>query len=382
MGRLVGRLLRWFSSHARDLPWRRTRDPYAIWISEIMLQQTQVRTVVPYWERWMRALPDIRSVAEASPARVLKLWAGLGYYRRARNLQQAAREMVRTHGGRFPARFDEVLALPGVGRYTAGAICSIALNQPHGVLDGNVIRVLCRIFGIDRSPQEARTRSALWQRADALVQEAARQPVDLRAARTRQSAGNCSLLNQALMELGATTCTARLPACPRCPARDLCQARREGRTETLPAMPARARAISRSLVVFVMEHRGRFLVRQRAAGEINAHLWEFPSVEVESGVRDLKHLAETALKVQPARLDPLCTLKFSITNSRITARVVRGCFQRAPRSLPGAGRWLPLEALGALAFPAAHGRILAALHRVRAVTAGGMKAGGRKPGHH
>jgi A/G-specific adenine glycosylase len=377
--RLVRRLLSWFSRHARDLPWRRTRDPYAIWVSEIMLQQTQVKTVIPYWERWMRALPDVRSVAAAPPAQVLKLWEGLGYYSRVRNLQQAARAVVQTHGGRFPARFEDLLALPGVGRYTAGAICSIAFNQPRGVLDGNVTRVLCRIFGIDRNPQQARTRSALWQLADGLVQEAARQPIDYRSAQTRQCAGNCSLLNQSLMELGAVTCTARQPSCHLCPARDHCQARRDGRTETLPSKPARAKAIHRSLIVFVVEHRGRLLIRQRPAGQVNAHLWEFPSVEVGSDPGDLRHLAWATLGIQPTRLDPLCTLKFSITKSRITARVVRVHPGRPPRRLPMASRWLRPPALAALAFSAAHLRILAVLNKARAAKTTGMKSQARTP---
>src|SRR2546421_8141925 len=145
---VVRALLKWFGQHARDLPWRRTGDPYAIWVSEIMLQQTQVKTVVPYWERWMRDLPDITSLAKARSEKIHKLWEGLGYYTRVRNMQSAARLICEKHGGQFPRRFEDVFALPGIGRYTAGAICSIALNQPMPILDGNVIRVFTRLFGI------------------------------------------------------------------------------------------------------------------------------------------------------------------------------------------------------------------------------------------
>ena len=152
--RLVPLLLTWFSANARDLPWRRTRDPYAIWVSEIMLQQTQVKTVMPYWERWMRELPTIQAAASASPDKIHKLWEGLGYYTRVRNLQKAARQIVEEHDGKFPDNFNDVLALPGIGRYTAGAICSIAFNQPKPILDGNVIRVLTRAFGIGENPKE------------------------------------------------------------------------------------------------------------------------------------------------------------------------------------------------------------------------------------
>src|SRR5213082_3345202 len=154
---MVRALLRWFERNARDLPWRRTRDPYAIWVSEIMLQQTQVKTVVPYWERWMRALPDLAALAKARPERLHKLWEGLGYYRRVRNMQTAARLVRDRHDGKFPERFEDVLELPGIGRYTAGAICSIAFDQPTPILDGNVIRVLTRVFGIEGDPHASAT---------------------------------------------------------------------------------------------------------------------------------------------------------------------------------------------------------------------------------
>ena len=155
--RLAKLLLDWFATDARDLPWRRTRDPYAIWVSEIMLQQTQVKTVIPYWQRWMRELPTLRAAAKASPAKIYKLWEGLGYYTRVRNLQKAAQQIVEKHRGQFPQNFDDVLALPGIGRYTAGAICSIAFNQPTPILDGNVVRVLTRVFGIGENPREKKT---------------------------------------------------------------------------------------------------------------------------------------------------------------------------------------------------------------------------------
>ena len=165
-------MLAWFAHNARDLPWRRTRDPYAIWVSEIMLQQTQVKTVMPYWKRWMRELPTIKAVAKARSEKIHKLWEGLGYYTRARNLQKAARQIVEKHGGAFPQKFDDVLALPGIGRYTAGAICSIAFNQPTPILDGNVIRVLTRIFGIVENPKEKAANAKLWQLAEEMVTHA------------------------------------------------------------------------------------------------------------------------------------------------------------------------------------------------------------------
>src|SRR6185436_17006855 len=157
---IVNKLLRWFAANARDLPWRRTTDPYAIWISEIMLQQTQVSTVIPYFERWMRELPYVSSLARAREQKVLKLWEGLGYYTRARNLHRVAKSL---NGDAFPHEFDEVLKLPGIGRYTAGAICSIAFNQPTAILDGNVARVLSRVYLVDGDIKATATREKLWE---------------------------------------------------------------------------------------------------------------------------------------------------------------------------------------------------------------------------
>src|SRR6185295_14716870 len=185
-GRLVPLILTWFSANARDLPWRRTRDPYAIWVSEIMLQQTQVKTVIPYWERWMRELPTIQSAAKASPAKLHKLWEGLGYYTRVRNLQKAAQQIIAEHEGTFPQTFDDILALPGIGRYTAGAIASIAFNQPHPILDGNVIRVLTRIFGIRENPREKKTNAKLWRIAHELVKAATKPEI----SGTRETCAN------------------------------------------------------------------------------------------------------------------------------------------------------------------------------------------------
>ena len=170
---IVQRLLAWFARNARPLPWRRTHAPYAIWVSEVMLQQTQVKTVLPYWERWMRALPNLIALAKAKPQKLHKLWEGLGYYTRVRNMQRAAQIIIAQHWGRFPHDFEDVLALPGIGRYTAGAICSIAFNQPRPILDGNVIRVLTRLFGIAGNPRERSVNTRLWQLAEELVLQAA-----------------------------------------------------------------------------------------------------------------------------------------------------------------------------------------------------------------
>ncbi|MGH7972256.1 MAG: A/G-specific adenine glycosylase, partial [Limisphaerales bacterium] len=266
---LITRLVAWFAETARDLPWRRTGDPYGIWVSEVMLQQTQVKTVIPYWERWMRELPTIASLAKSKSEKIHKLWEGLGYYHRVRNMQRAAQLIVREHGGRFPMEFDEVLKLPGIGRYTAGAICSIAFGQPRPILDGNVIRVLTRVFGIAGDPGESETKAKLWSLAEDLVREAPKltnrcppcpalpsaagkavptiYPAMVRSKRrvllleyalqsssVRAAPHAASHFNQALMELGALVCSPREPKCPVCPLANGCVAFRDGRVSQLP----------------------------------------------------------------------------------------------------------------------------------------------------
>ncbi len=234
-----------------------------------MLQQTQVKTVMPFWERWMHELPSIKAAANASLDKIHKLWEGLGYYTRARNLQKAAQIIVKEDGGRFPNRFDDVLALPGIGRYTAGAICSIAFNQPTPVLDGNVIRVLARIFGIAKDPREKETNKRLWQIAKELVNR----------AKATKAKNACSHLNQSLMELGALICTPRNPQCAVCPAKKHCIAFHDDRIAELPNRSQRARTTARQFIAFVIGRDGKFLVCRRPAGVVNAHLWEFPNLE-------------------------------------------------------------------------------------------------------
>ena len=337
-------LLDWFACQARDLPWRRTRDPYAVWVSEIMLQQTQVKTVIPYWHRWMATLPSIESVAQADPGKIHKLWDGLGYYTRVRNLQKAARVMVEKHGGKFPEDFEEVLDLPGIGRYTAGAICSIAFNQPKPVLDGNVIRVLTRVFGIGGNPADKAVNTRLWQLAERLVQ-------------VSSGAQGCSQLNQSLMELGALICTPRQPGCGVCPLSKSCLARKQGRVEELPELPARPQTTRRRFVAFVVRRGSKFLVQQRPAGVVNAHLWEFPNLEV--GTADGQP-APAALEVLGARahLTPVCTIHHSITRYRIQLDVyaVRRLSHEAS-SRTGA-KWIAQNQLTRLAFASAHKKIL------------------------
>ena len=345
---LVDGLLQWFSQNARDLPWRRTSDPYAIWVSEIMLQQTQVKTVIPYWERWMRELPTISALAKAPSEQIHKLWEGLGYYTRVRNMQKAAITIVEKHGGTFPQNFDDVLDLTGIGRYTAGAICSIAFNQATPILDGNVIRVLTRVFLIADNPKEKETTAKLWELAASLIKHAAASPTP-----------SCSHLNQSLMELGALICTPRQPKCLLCPIRTSCRAHKENRAEELPNLGKRITTTERHFLAFVVKKQNQFLVRQRPAGMVNAHLWEFPNVEVFPDTKNSKD-AYAPFTIDE-RSEPLCRIRHSITRYRILLEAFPAELSNGVEKAPGC--WFTLEQLEQLAFTSAHKKIITRLRQ-------------------
>jgi A/G-specific adenine glycosylase len=358
---IVKNLLAWFSENARDLPWRRMRDPYGIWVSEIMLQQTQVKTVLPFWERWMRALPTIEAAARANSHTIHKLWEGLGYYTRVRNLQKAAQLILQKHDDQFPKRFEDILALPGIGRYTAGAISSIAFNQPEPILDGNVMRVLTRIFGIAENPREKETNQRLWRIAEELVSDS--------KLKNQKSKSACSHLNQSLMELGALVCLPRNPQCASCPVKKLCVAFKEGRVAELPNLEKREKATARTFVAFVVEHDGRFLVRQRPEGVVNAHLWEFPNIEILSQNGDEKNgtvgnehaafaRAAEDLGIEFKNVRRICSVKHSITRYRMTLEAFGMKSRKMPRISDAV--WLSHSRLDSLPFTSAHRKILVA----------------------
>jgi A/G-specific adenine glycosylase len=341
-GRIIRQLVQWFTSNARDLPWRRTKDPYAIWVSEIMLQQTQVKTVIPFYERWMRTLPTLRAVANASSQRIHKLWEGLGYYTRVRNLQNAARLIVTKHQGKFPESFEEILTLPGIGRYTAGAICSIAFGQPAPILDGNIIRVLTRLFGIGGNPRRSKVNGRLWKISEQLV----------------IGADDCSALNQSLMELGALICTPKQPRCSICPVKRSCSAYRHDQVHRLPNIATRSKITPRRFIAFVAQQKGQFLVRQRPAGIVNALLWEFPNIEVPPTMFDAKTAAQSIFGSSMETFEPLCTVRHAITRYKITMDVFR-LPDKAGIDLSGVkGRWLKEHQLHLLPFASAHKKVL------------------------
>jgi A/G-specific adenine glycosylase len=349
--RLRVALLAWYEGARRDLPWRRTRDPYAIWISEVMAQQTTIPAVIPFWERFLSSFPDVRALAAVPLEEVLRHWAGLGYYRRARYLHAAAREVVAARGGELPRTAAGWLTLPGVGRYTAAAIASIAFDEPAPVVDGNVVRVLARLDRIADSPARAAFRRGVEARAGELLDPA--RPGDA---------------NQALMELGATVCTPRAPRCPACPWSGGCLARAAGDAERFPAAVARPESIPVLRgAVLVRDGRGRVLLRRIPEGEVNAGLLELPSatirewsgasiVEPPSRPTELASLARRGLGRALAKgagltvtlRDVLGTERHAITHRRITvvlfAATLRGAAPRgrawswhAPEDLAAAG---------------------------------------------
>lgn len=318
-----GALLRWYDQHRRALPWRRTRDPYAIWIAETMLQQTQVKTALPYYHRFLSAFPTLRSLAHAPRQSVLALWSGLGYYRRAENLIRAAHRVVREHGGKIPRKYEALRSLPGIGPYTAGALMSIAFDQAYPALDGNARRVLGRVFEI---------------REEKRLQELAQQIV---------SGSRPGHLNQALMELGATVCRARNPNCPRCPLARRCRAR-SGRLFSLNQVPTkRPRTVSIEWPVALIQQRGKILLRRRPEKGLLRGLWELPGGERKNGENLMAALCRQLdeIRGQVQFVSQIGEVRHSITHRRIRAPVYKatsGKYMRLPR--PG-WRWVPASSL-------------------------------------
>jgi len=318
--RLRTKLLRWYGAHRRDLPWRRDRDAYRVWISEAMLQQTRVEAVVGYYERFLARFPDVAALAAASEAEVLSAWSGLGYYRRASALREAARAIVERHGGVFPEDREALLNLPGIGPYTAGAVLSIAFDRPEPLVDGNVARVFCRLFELDAEHAAPALQRELWSRAAALVPR-------------RGGAGDW---NQALMELGATICVPRAPRCERCPVAAECAARASGRAAELPRPKRRRTPDEVELELLVVVRRGRWLLERRPAGGRMAGLLELPTVELPSRA-DGRVLLFSDRWPEPIREhvalgEALGDLRHTITHHRIRASIRRGELGRGARA--------------------------------------------------
>jgi A/G-specific adenine glycosylase len=330
----------------RDLPWRRSRDPYAIWVSEIMLQQTRVATVMPYFERWLERFPTVTALAQAPLDDVLAAWAGLGYYRRARNLHRGAADVVARYDGRLPATATELRSISGVGRYTAGAVASIAFDQCEPVVDGNVMRVLARVFAIDDDIKSASTQRRFWSLAGAMVPAAA--PGDF---------------NQGIMELGATVCTPTSPSCLVCPLSSLCRARAEGRQAELPVVPARRAAAELPLIAEAaawIVRRGRLLLLRRRAEGLFGGLWELPQAARRDALEAAIGVPITLLCESPSLRHRQTLshrrLAIAVWPARLGRGRVRPASDRYDRF-----RWQPLDALDARALSAGTRAIAARL---------------------
>lgn len=351
------KLLAWFGGARRDLPWRGTHDPYAILVSELMLQQTQVQTVIPFYERFLSRFPTLASLAEASEEEVLRHWSGLGYYRRARHLHHLAREVQGSHGGRIPRDKQAVLALPGIGPYTAGAILSIAHGLPEPLVDGNVERVLARVFRIDSDLAMVKGRRLIWDLAKELVPED--QPGEF---------------NQALMELGATLCLPKSPKCLVCPLAGSCEAFRAGMAEELPVKTRSKRTERVEEAVLLGIHQGRWLLVDRNEERLYSGMWQFPWVwrsPAESSLRETLARLANAFSFKVDRAESFHTLKHAVT-----FRSIRTTFFRVNLSKPSCRpvskglewrlRWRTADELHQEALPGYQRRVLPILDNLSA----------------
>ncbi len=336
------RLIAWQLVHGRhDLPWQAGADVYAVWVSEVMLQQTRVETVIPYYRRFMARFPDVRALAATAQAEVLALWSGLGYYARARNLHAAARQIVARHDGVFPRRFEDILALPGVGPSTAAAIAALAYGERRAILDGNVRRVLCRVFGIEGWPGHPEVEKTLWRLARDLLPEEG-----MRA------------YTQGLMDLGATVCTPTAPRCAMCPCAGDCVAARTGRQQELPTPRPRRRLPLRATGMLILRHGGEILLERRPPAGLWGGLWSLP--ECPAGADPGQAAARLGLRARQYHALPRLTHAF--THFRLEIRPWTVWVER-PQTLaePHGRLWLPAaDAIGA-ALPSPVRRLLGRL---------------------
>jgi A/G-specific adenine glycosylase len=336
-------VIAWQGAHGRhDLPWQNTRDAYAIWVSEVMLQQTQVATVIPYYRRFMARFPDVAALAAAPVDDVFSHWSGLGYYSRARNMHRAAELIRDQHSGRFPNRLDDVAGLPGIGRSTAAAIVVFAYGARHAILDGNVKRVLARIGGIAGYPGAKHVADELWRTAERLLPQR-----------------GLEAYTQGLMDLGATVCLRSTPRCGSCPVTMHCVARREGRTHTLPSPRPRKALPHRKTVMLVLEHRGALLLEKRPAPGIWGGLWCFPEASADDDIATacIQRFGASvgAMQRLPDLEHGFTHFSLTITPHRLEVRALQ------PRAAESDYQWLPIAQMQAAPVPAPVKRILALL---------------------
>jgi A/G-specific adenine glycosylase len=336
----------WQREHGRhDLPWQGTRDPYRIWLSEVMLQQTQVATVVPYYEAFLARFPDLRSLAMAPLDDVLAIWSGLGYYSRARNLHAAARRIVEIHGGDFPRTYDEVLRLPGVGRSTAAAILAFSIGERRAILDGNVKRVLARAFAVPGYPGDRNVERELWQRAEALLPE--------RGIET---------YTQGLMDLGARICTRTKPKCLLCPVEPDCAAHAGGLEEAYPVRRPAKPLPEREKLMLLFLDRGSILLEKRPPTGVWGGLWSLPEADMDA---DPEQLCRDRFGAAPVQLQSLDPVRHGFTHFRLTMYpVAMWLAGTAPRVEEAGSRWLRPDEARRIGLPAPLKVLLASLSPV------------------
>jgi A/G-specific adenine glycosylase len=341
-------LLEWYEVAGRDLPWRQTHDPYAIWLSETMLQQTQVKTVIPYYEKWLQQFPTVYDLASASQQEILKAWQGLGYYARARNLHIAARKIVEQHGGQFPTRLEDAIALPGIGRTTAGGILSAAFNQAVPILDGNVKRVLARLIALRKPPNRAIKQ--LWELSESLLD--ADHPRDF---------------NQALMDLGATICNPKYPNCAECPWAVHCQANQLNLQTQLPMTESRKPLPHKIIGVAVIWNKDKqVLIDRRRQEGLLGGLWEFPGGKIEPGEtieECIKREILEELDIEIEVGDRLIQVNHAYSHFRVTLNVHHCLYLRGePKPIEcDEIRWVTLDEIEQYPFPKANEKIISAL---------------------
>ena len=339
------RLLAWFRAHRRELPWRASRDPYRIWVAEIMLQQTRIAAVIPYYDRFLRRFPDVRALARARQPEVLKFWSGLGYYSRARNLHAAAKTIVTKHNGEFPLDLEAALSLPGIGTYTAAAILSIAYDEPYAVLDGNVARVLARVGAVRGDLREPRTWRNLSETATQLL--------------ARKAASDW---NQALMELGETICTPQSPQCADCPIHRWCDAHALGLADEIPAPRKKRAGVNIKIAAAILcDPQGHTLLVKEPGGHdhvLFSRMWEFPAVEVKQNARSelAKHLRST-LGMNGVELEALPEARHGVTFRNVTLLPFLARVGQLPANAGPSGRILPLEKIARVPISSATRKI-------------------------
>jgi A/G-specific adenine glycosylase len=340
-------LLKWFKKNGRDLPWRKTRDPYAIWVSEIMLQQTQVATVIPYYHKFLKSFPTVRRLAKADLSEVLTVWEGLGYYSRARNLHRASQIVMNCFQGILPGSLKELLSLPGIGRSTAGSILSIAFHREAPILDGNVRRVLSRLYAISGSPEDRKTDQCLWEISESLVPKGLSNP-----------------FNQALMDLGSLICTPQGPQCGRCPVQHVCRAKATGKPEKFPLKKKKKAIPHVEAVSAVIKKNGKVLLNQRPPSGLLGGLWEFPNWRIEEKERlrlrlRLRKYVKEKMGMDVKAKELIGIFHQTFSHFKLTLHV----FLCEAMDGNGKGKWVSIRKLHLFPMPRIHRRIAEKIER-------------------